>query len=79
LQVDRERNVVDRERNVVDRERNVVDRERNVVDRERNVVAYTLLQFVAGTNTLQIRVISGSSGTGFLSPGHSYNAVELDN
>jgi hypothetical protein len=25
-----------------------------------------------------IRVISGSSGTGFLSPGYSYDAVELD-
>lgn len=35
--------------------------------------------FVAGTNTLVIRVISGSSGTGFLSPGYSYDAVELDN
>lgn len=34
--------------------------------------------FVAGTNTLVIRVISGSSGTGFLSPGFSYDAVELD-
>jgi rhamnogalacturonan endolyase len=35
--------------------------------------------FVAGTNTMVIRVISGSSGTGFLSPGYSYDAVELDN
>jgi rhamnogalacturonan endolyase len=34
--------------------------------------------FVAGANTLVIRVISGSSGTGFLSPGYSYDAVELD-
>jgi rhamnogalacturonan endolyase len=34
--------------------------------------------FVAGANTLVIRVISGSSGTGFLSPGCSYDAVELD-
>jgi rhamnogalacturonan endolyase len=34
--------------------------------------------FVAGANTLAIRVISGSSGTGFLSPGYSYDAVELD-
>jgi rhamnogalacturonan endolyase len=35
--------------------------------------------FVAGTNTLVIRVISGSSGSGFLSPGFSYDAVELAN
>ena len=35
--------------------------------------------FVAGTNTLVIRVISGSSGSGFLSPGFSYDAVELVN
>jgi rhamnogalacturonan endolyase len=35
--------------------------------------------FVTGTNTLVIRVISGSSGTGFLSPGFSYDAVELVN
>ena len=34
--------------------------------------------FVAGSNTLVIRVISGSSGSGFLSPGYSYDAVELD-
>jgi rhamnogalacturonan endolyase len=34
--------------------------------------------FVAGANTLAIRVISGSSGTGFLSPGYGYDAVELD-
>jgi rhamnogalacturonan endolyase len=34
--------------------------------------------FVAGANTLVIRVISGSSGSGFLSPGYSYDAVELD-
>ncbi len=34
--------------------------------------------FVTGTNTLVIRVISGSTGTGFLSPGYSYDAVELD-
>jgi rhamnogalacturonan endolyase len=34
--------------------------------------------FVVGTNTLVIRVISGSSGAGFLSPGYSYDAVELD-
>lgn len=33
--------------------------------------------FVAGTNTMTINVISGSSGTGFLSPGMSYDAVEL--
>lgn len=35
--------------------------------------------FVAGANTMVIHVISGSSGTGFLSPGFSYDAVELDN
>jgi rhamnogalacturonan endolyase len=35
--------------------------------------------FVAGTNTLVIRVISGSSGSGFLSPGFSYDAIELVN
>jgi rhamnogalacturonan endolyase len=35
--------------------------------------------FVAGTNTLVIRVISGSSGSGFLSPAFSYDAVELVN
>ena len=34
--------------------------------------------FVSGTNTMVIHVISGSSGTGFLSPGFSYDAVELD-
>jgi rhamnogalacturonan endolyase len=34
--------------------------------------------FVSGTNTMVIHVISGSSGTGFLSPGCSYDAVELD-
>jgi rhamnogalacturonan endolyase len=33
--------------------------------------------FVAGTNTMTITVISGSGGTGFLSPGMSYDAVEL--
>ena len=33
--------------------------------------------FVAGTNTMTITVISGSSGTGFLSPGMSFDAVEL--
>jgi rhamnogalacturonan endolyase len=31
----------------------------------------------AGSNTLTITVISGSSGTGFLSPGVSYDAVDL--
>jgi len=35
--------------------------------------------FVAGSNTLVIHVISGSTGTGFLSPGYSYDAIELDN
>jgi len=34
--------------------------------------------FVAGANTMTITVISGSSGTGFLSPGVSYDAVEMD-
>ena len=34
--------------------------------------------FVAGTNTMTVTVISGSSGTGFLSPGVSYDSVELD-
>jgi rhamnogalacturonan endolyase len=34
--------------------------------------------FVTGANTMVIDVISGSSGTGFLSPGFSYDAVELD-
>ncbi|NUS16831.1 MAG: hypothetical protein HOY69_36460 [Streptomyces sp.] len=33
--------------------------------------------FVAGTNTLTITVISGSSGTGYLSPGMAYDCVEL--
>lgn len=33
--------------------------------------------FVAGTNTMQINVVSGSSGTGFLSPGVAFDAVEL--
>ena len=34
---------------------------------------------MTGTNALVIQVISGSSGTGFLSPGYSYDAIELDN
>jgi len=34
--------------------------------------------FIAGTNTLVLTVVSGSGGTGFLSPGYSYDAVELD-
>jgi rhamnogalacturonan endolyase len=34
--------------------------------------------FVAGTNSMTITVISGSGGTGFLSPGISYDSVELD-
>jgi rhamnogalacturonan endolyase len=34
--------------------------------------------FVAGSNTMTITVISGSGGTGFLSPGLSYDSVELD-
>jgi rhamnogalacturonan endolyase len=33
--------------------------------------------FVAGTNTMTLTVISGSSGTGFLSPGCSYDCVEM--
>ncbi|GAA3806522.1 hypothetical protein GCM10022403_045720 [Streptomyces coacervatus] len=33
--------------------------------------------FVVGTNTLSIGVISGSSGSGYLSPGMSYDCVEL--
>jgi rhamnogalacturonan endolyase len=33
--------------------------------------------FVAGTNTLTINVVSGSSGTGFLSPGYSYDALDM--
>lgn len=33
--------------------------------------------FVAGTNTLKITVISGSSGTGFLSPGCGIDCVDL--
>ncbi|WP_083449521.1 rhamnogalacturonan lyase B N-terminal domain-containing protein [Actinoplanes rectilineatus] len=32
---------------------------------------------VAGTNTLTITVVSGSTGTGYLSPGFSYDAVDL--
>ena len=34
--------------------------------------------FVAGTNTLNLTVISGSGATGFLSAGYSYDCVELD-
>jgi rhamnogalacturonan endolyase len=33
--------------------------------------------FVAGTNTMTITVISGSSGSGYLSPGYSYDCVEM--
>ncbi|WP_310346995.1 rhamnogalacturonan lyase B N-terminal domain-containing protein [Pelomonas aquatica] len=32
---------------------------------------------VAGTNTVTLNVVSGTSGTGFLSPGLSYDAVDL--
>lgn len=32
---------------------------------------------VAGSNTIQINVISGSSGDGFLSPNFVYDSVEL--
>jgi rhamnogalacturonan endolyase len=33
--------------------------------------------FVSGTNTMTITVISGSSGSGYLSPGYSYDCVEM--
>jgi hypothetical protein len=33
--------------------------------------------FVAGTNTMTLAVISGSGGTGYLSPGYSYDCVEM--
>lgn len=33
--------------------------------------------FVAGTNTMTISVISGSGGSGYLSPGYSYDCVEM--
>ncbi|MBS2966936.1 cellulose binding domain-containing protein [Actinocrinis puniceicyclus] len=33
--------------------------------------------FVAGTNRMTISVISGSSGTAYLSPGYSYDCVEM--
>lgn len=33
--------------------------------------------FVSGTNRMTITVISGSSGTGYLSPGYSYDCVEM--
>ncbi|MCS0658622.1 rhamnogalacturonan lyase B N-terminal domain-containing protein [Massilia terrae] len=33
--------------------------------------------FVVGTNTLTINAISGSSGTAFLSPGFSYDALDM--
>ena len=33
--------------------------------------------FVAGTNTLTIIPISGSGGTGFLSPGYSIDCVDI--
>jgi rhamnogalacturonan endolyase len=33
--------------------------------------------FVAGTNRMTITVISGSSGTGYLSPGYGYDCVEM--
>jgi rhamnogalacturonan endolyase len=35
--------------------------------------------FVAGQNTMTLTVISGSSGSGYLSPGCAYDCVELDN
>lgn len=34
--------------------------------------------FVEGTNTLSISVVSGSSGSGFLSPNYVFDAIELD-
>lgn len=33
--------------------------------------------FVAGTNTLTINVASGTAGTGFLSPGFAYDALDM--
>jgi rhamnogalacturonan endolyase len=33
--------------------------------------------FVAGANTMTINAISGSGGTGYLSPGYSYDCVEM--
>jgi rhamnogalacturonan endolyase len=33
--------------------------------------------FVAGTNTMTINVVSGTAGTGFLSPGYAYDALDL--
>lgn len=33
--------------------------------------------FVVGTNTMTIDAISGSSGTGYLSPGYAYDAVDM--
>ncbi|GMM28263.1 hypothetical protein DAMA08_009790 [Martiniozyma asiatica (nom. inval.)] len=33
--------------------------------------------FIVGENTLTLRVLSGSSGSGYLSPGISYDAVDL--
>jgi rhamnogalacturonan endolyase len=33
--------------------------------------------FVNGTNTMTLTAISGTGGTGFLSPGYSYDSVEL--
>jgi rhamnogalacturonan endolyase len=35
--------------------------------------------FVTGQNTMTLTVISGSSGSGYLSPGCAYDCVELDN
>lgn len=46
-----------------------------------NNVTYTFAvpasAFVAGTNTLTIYAISGSGGTGFLSPGYSLDCVDM--
>jgi rhamnogalacturonan endolyase len=33
--------------------------------------------FVAGTNRLTINAVSGTAGTGFLSPGYAYDALDL--
>jgi rhamnogalacturonan endolyase len=33
--------------------------------------------FVAGTNTLTINVASGTAGTGYLSPGYAYDALDM--
>jgi rhamnogalacturonan endolyase len=46
-----------------------------------NNVTYTFSvpasAFVSGTNTLVITPVSGTAGTGFLSPGYSYDCVDM--